>query len=56
MDLLPAALQVDYNQASAVACAESSGGCGSLEQAHGVGIVHGDIKAENVLLTSWNWV
>ncbi len=28
----------------------------ALEQSHGQGICHGDLKTENVLLTSWNWV
>lgn len=27
-----------------------------MEQCHGEGVCHGDIKAENVLVTSWNWV
>lgn len=27
-----------------------------LEQAHQAGICHGDVKAENVLLTSWGWL
>ncbi len=27
-----------------------------VAQAHSVGACHGDIKAENVLVTSWNWV
>ena len=26
-----------------------------VAQAHGVGVCHGDIKAENVVLTSWGW-
>ncbi|XP_065061458.1 phosphoinositide 3-kinase regulatory subunit 4-like [Rhopilema esculentum] len=28
----------------------------ALEQAHSVKVYHGDIKSENVLVTSWNWV
>ena len=28
----------------------------SLEDAHLRGVCHGDIKTENILLTSWNWV
>ena len=28
----------------------------ALQQCHGVGVCHGDIKLENVLVTSWNWV
>ena len=28
----------------------------ALCQAHGTGICHGDIKTENILLTSWGWV
>jgi len=27
----------------------------ALQQCHGAGICHGDVKSENVLLTSWNW-
>jgi phosphoinositide-3-kinase regulatory subunit 4 len=27
----------------------------ALAQAHFNGICHGDIKCENVLVTSWNW-
>eukprot|EP00061_Rhincodon_typus_P010021 g33969.t1 len=28
----------------------------ALEQAHRAGVRHGDIKTENVMVTSWNWV
>ncbi|XP_067857085.1 phosphoinositide 3-kinase regulatory subunit 4 isoform X3 [Heptranchias perlo] len=28
----------------------------AVEQAHRVGVRHGDIKTENVMVTSWNWV
>ncbi|XP_077298369.1 vacuolar protein sorting 15 isoform X2 [Arctopsyche grandis] len=28
----------------------------ALHQCHKVGICHGDIKLENIMLTSWNWV
>jgi phosphoinositide-3-kinase regulatory subunit 4 len=28
----------------------------ALEQCQGVGVVHGDLKCENVLMTTWNWV
>lgn len=28
----------------------------ALSQAHAHGVCHGDIKAENVMVTSWNWV
>ncbi len=27
-----------------------------VSQSHSVGVVHGDLKAENVLVSSWNWV
>lgn len=27
-----------------------------LEQCHSVSVCHGDIKSENILLTSWNWI
>ena len=28
----------------------------ALKQAHFYGICHGDIKCENVMVTSWRWV
>ena len=28
----------------------------AVAQAHALGICHGDIKTENVLVTSWNWI
>jgi phosphoinositide-3-kinase regulatory subunit 4 len=28
----------------------------AAEQAHGAGVRHGDIKSENVLMTSWGWL
>ncbi|CAK9092416.1 Serine/threonine-protein kinase VPS15 (Vacuolar protein sorting-associated protein 15) (AtVPS15) [Durusdinium trenchii] len=28
----------------------------AVSQCHNAGVAHGDIKAENVLVTSWNWV
>ncbi|KAM9782637.1 LOW QUALITY PROTEIN: phosphoinositide 3-kinase regulatory subunit 4 [Neosynchiropus ocellatus] len=28
----------------------------AVDQAHKVGVRHGDIKTENVMVTSWNWV
>ena len=28
----------------------------AMQQMHSVGVRHGDIKSENVLLTTWNWV
>jgi serine/threonine protein kinase len=28
----------------------------ALEQSHSKGVCHGDLKTENILLTSWNWV
>ncbi|XP_069690077.1 phosphoinositide 3-kinase regulatory subunit 4 isoform X4 [Periplaneta americana] len=28
----------------------------ALHQCHKVGVCHGDIKLENILITSWNWV
>lgn len=28
----------------------------ALEQSHRQGIYHGDIKCENILCTSWNWI
>jgi phosphoinositide-3-kinase regulatory subunit 4 len=27
-----------------------------LSQAHAHGVCHGDIKCENVMVTSWNWL
>lgn len=29
---------------------------GAVDQAHRAGVRHGDIKTENVMVTSWNWV
>lgn len=28
----------------------------ALSQAHFYGVCHGDIKCENVMVTSWNWI
>jgi phosphoinositide-3-kinase regulatory subunit 4 len=28
----------------------------AVEQAHGVGVCHGDIKLENIMVTSWSWL
>jgi len=28
----------------------------AIKQIHGLGVCHGDIKLENVMVTSWNWV
>jgi len=28
----------------------------ALKQIHGLGVCHGDLKLENVMVTSWNWV
>ena len=28
----------------------------ALQQCHELGVCHGDIKAENVMVTSWNWL
>lgn len=28
----------------------------ALSQAHAHGVCHGDIKCENVMVTSWNWL
>ncbi|KAG5180484.1 hypothetical protein JKP88DRAFT_148510, partial [Tribonema minus] len=28
----------------------------ALAQCHAAGVCHGDVKSENVLVTSWNWV
>ena len=28
----------------------------ALQQAHKHGVCHGDIKMENVMISSWNWV
>lgn len=28
----------------------------AVSQAHAHGVCHGDIKSENVMVTSWNWV
>jgi len=31
-------------------------GLNALKQAHCYGICHGDIKCENIMITSWNWL
>jgi phosphoinositide-3-kinase regulatory subunit 4 len=28
----------------------------ALQQCHAVGVCHGDVKAENIMVTSWNWL
>jgi phosphoinositide-3-kinase regulatory subunit 4 len=28
----------------------------AVQQCHAVGVCHGDIKAENVMVTSWGWL
>lgn len=28
----------------------------ALDECHKVGVYHGDIKSENILVTSWNWL
>lgn len=28
----------------------------ALQQSHKFGVCHGDIKLENIMITSWNWV
>jgi len=28
----------------------------AVDQAHGLGVCHGDIKLENIMLSSWNWL
>merc|ERR1719193_2009826 len=28
----------------------------AVDQAHGVGVCHGDIKLENVMVTTWGWL
>lgn len=31
-------------------------GLQALKQCHDVGICHGDVKMENVMITSWGWL
>ena len=28
----------------------------AVQQCHAVGVCHGDVKAENVMVTSWGWL
>ncbi len=28
----------------------------AMQQAHSTNVIHGDIKTENIMVTSWNWI